>query len=410
MHAYTTEGLLPPACCFDPKWHDLARQLVYDHTPRYIGHVSQLPEDGTYALADDGEGGRLVLTREQGVIRCFDVRCRHQGAVLVDPSVTPDYTSPAQYGTVESLPKDARAGKKKCLVCPIHQWTYHLDGSLRGAPNFDLDRLPEDRKRLHEVPIRIWNGMIFSNIRRDAALPWEEEVAGYAHGNLFDLTEYFQGGEAVHEYGCSMHVFNKVYFDDRHVPLGHKTSFGAVMDLSVLRFVEGGHFNVQEVGFVMKPTTRLCPEYQAWHGWVLDLEKGVQPQFGALWTFFYPNFMIEWYPWTVVVSIMEPIAVDRSVNRCYFFYPNALKAMVDRGELSAAGLEAFMRVQQSAYGRTAVEDEDFVMRIAKGLRIAYERGEEFVGVPHPIEEKGIFSYDRYFTEVERAYRQAGYGE
>jgi hypothetical protein len=76
MHAYTTEGLLPPACCFDPKWHDLARQLVYDHTPRYIGHVSQLPEDGTYALADDGEGGRLVLTREQGVIRLM-IHKRH---------------------------------------------------------------------------------------------------------------------------------------------------------------------------------------------------------------------------------------------------------------------------------------------------------------------------------------------
>ena len=249
--------------------------------------------------------------------------------------------------------------------------------------------------------------MIFSNVRSTTALPWENEVAGYEHADLFDLSEYFQGGEAVHEYGCSMHIFNKVYFEDRHVPLGHKTSFGAVMDLSVLRFVEGAHFNVQEVGFVMKPTTRLCPEYQAWHEWVKRLSQGEQPKFGALWTFFYPNFMIEWYPWTVVVSIMEPVAVDRSVNRCYFFYPNTLRDMVALGDHPQAELDAFIRTQQAAYGRTAVEDEDFVMRIAKGLRIAYERGEEFVGVPHPVEEKGIFSYDRYFAEVEQVYRQQG---
>ena len=113
--------------------------------------------------------------------------------------------------------------------------------------------------------------------------------------------------------------------------------------------------------------------------------------------------MIEWYPWTVVVSIMDPVAVDRSENRCYFFYPRSLTDMVARGELSQADLDAFKRAQQAAYGRTAAEDEDFVMRIAKGLRFAYEEGEPFVGVPHPVEERGIFCYDRFFQRVQTLY-------
>lgn len=412
---YSTDGMLRPHAFFDPLWFQIAKEMVYDKAPVFVGHVSMVPELG-YARACDPER-KFILTRDkEGKIRCFDGRCRHRLAMLMHPEATPKYSSPEKLGPVESLKVDPEHKCAGSITCPIHQWTYELDGTLRGAPKFDIEALPEGRRKLREVPICIWNGLIFTNVKEGEKLPWEDEVLEYPHHTQLDLTDFSFGGSSVTEYGCSALVFDDVYFDDRHVLIGHKTTFGAVMDLEKLFLHKAKAFNVQEVGFLMRPRVKLSPEYQAWHSWLMRLLDGKEPQFGALWTYFYPKFMIEVYPFTTVVSIMEPLAADKSANRCYFFYPknirDVIRTMLERemgrdvtaDEVEAAFAE-FTFAQQAAYGRTAAEDEDFVMRIARGLQIAHQSGEDVTGLPHPIEEAGSLEYGKFFSDVEVEYQR-----
>jgi glycine betaine catabolism A len=84
----------------------------------FAAHSAELPEAGSYLTLQIG-AYPVVLTRAaDGVIRAFVNSCRHRGA-----RVCPE-----------------AAGKAAKLVCPYHQWTYHLATRQMG-PEFDRSQL-----------------------------------------------------------------------------------------------------------------------------------------------------------------------------------------------------------------------------------------------------------------------------
>jgi Rieske 2Fe-2S family protein len=88
----------------------------------FVAHECELPRSGDYLTAQIGEFPILVVRGVDGTIRAFHNSCRHRGSRLCS----------AGKGTVTRL------------VCPYHQWTYRLDGSLLGArdmpPEFARER------------------------------------------------------------------------------------------------------------------------------------------------------------------------------------------------------------------------------------------------------------------------------
>ncbi|HUA22851.1 MAG TPA: aromatic ring-hydroxylating dioxygenase subunit alpha [Steroidobacteraceae bacterium] len=89
----------------------------------FVAHSAELPGAGSYLTLQIG-AYPIVLTRAaDGVIRAFINSCRHRGA-----RVCPE-----------------AAGTAAKLVCPYHQWTYHLDGRLFAArqmgPGLDRSQL-----------------------------------------------------------------------------------------------------------------------------------------------------------------------------------------------------------------------------------------------------------------------------
>jgi len=77
----------------------------------FIGHDCELPEAGSYMTAQIGEYPVLVLRDREGSVRAFHNSCRHRGSRICS----------------------AERGVASRLVCPYHQWTYRLDGTLLGA-------------------------------------------------------------------------------------------------------------------------------------------------------------------------------------------------------------------------------------------------------------------------------------
>lgn len=105
------------------------------------GDIPQARNYLTFALHNDEY---LLLHGSDGIIRCFVNRCAHQGA---------------------RLRRDPTGSTGASLVCPNHQWSYHLNtGKLRAAPMMKAGfaESPTGRRSsLTEIPLREISGMFF---------------------------------------------------------------------------------------------------------------------------------------------------------------------------------------------------------------------------------------------------------
>ena len=93
----------------------------------------------------------MLLHGSDGVIRCFVNRCAHQSARVLKQET----------GTCAAS-----------LVCPNHQWSYHLNsGALRAAPMIGRTFMESDvaeRSRLTEISLHEVAGMLFACLNHDA--------------------------------------------------------------------------------------------------------------------------------------------------------------------------------------------------------------------------------------------------
>jgi len=117
----------------------------------FAGHTCEIPKPGDYFTLQVDTDSIIVVRGEDGAIRGLHNVCRHRGSLVC--------TEPA--------------GHSRRLVCPYHQWTYGLDGSLlacRGMPE-DLDKSEFSLKQLH---VREVDGLIYLSL---AAAPPDFEPA-----------------------------------------------------------------------------------------------------------------------------------------------------------------------------------------------------------------------------------------
>src|SRR5690606_39233352 len=145
---------------FSRSWHLLA-------------HVSQLADTGDHVVMDCAGLPVLAVRGEDSGIRAFHNVCRHRAGPIACA--------------------DGRGARS--LRCRYHGWNYGLDGQLKSAPEMkDAVAFDVSKIRLPELPVRIWQGLVFAafdantatgfdalvaNI--DARIGAERGLAGYGH-------------------------------------------------------------------------------------------------------------------------------------------------------------------------------------------------------------------------------------
>ncbi len=92
----------------DPDFYKLDLELLWYRDWLFIGHDCEVAKPGSFFTVQVGDYPVVIVRGRDGQIRAFHNSCRHRGSRVC---TTPKGTS-------------AR------LVCPYHQWTYDLDGSL----------------------------------------------------------------------------------------------------------------------------------------------------------------------------------------------------------------------------------------------------------------------------------------
>lgn len=101
---------IPVSNYTDPERYAREVDTLFREFPIIVAHTTQLAEPGEF-ITHDATGVPMLVTRgRSGDIKAFLNVCRHRGA------------------RVESQP----CGKANTFSCPYHNWTYDLDGDLRG--------------------------------------------------------------------------------------------------------------------------------------------------------------------------------------------------------------------------------------------------------------------------------------
>ena len=146
--------MLPKQCYTSPAFFDFEREAVFARNWVCVGRADQLAEPGD-AFSFSVAGEPLIIARGESGIHAMGAVCQHRGHVL-------------------SCGEDNPQG---LLRCPLHYWTYNIEGRLIGAPRMG-DALAQlrDTVRLPRVRSEIWHGFIFVNLSGDA-LPLTPSLA-----------------------------------------------------------------------------------------------------------------------------------------------------------------------------------------------------------------------------------------
>ena len=359
----TADRLRPSTAQFPASWYcdprvlDAERRILLGNAPGYVGHELMVPNAGDYQVLDVRGGSQMLVRNPKGVELLSNI-CRHRQARMLDGR-----------GTAPSI------------VCPLHRWTYGLDGQLLGAPHF-----PENPcLNLGRTPLQNWNGLLFDG-KRDVA----RDLAALGVKD-FDFDGYVFDRVLTHRVNYNWKSFIEVYLEDYHVGPFHP-GLGQFVTCEDLRWEFGDWYSVQSVGInneLSRPGSRT---YERWHKAVLDFYRGEMPKQGAVWLTYYPNIMLEWYPHVLVISTLIPEAVDRTLNVVEFYYPEEI-ALFER---------EFVEAEQAAYMETAEEDDEIAERMDAGRRALYEQGRNEVGPYQSPMEDGM----QHFHEFYRAQMEA----
>ncbi|MEJ8476107.1 aromatic ring-hydroxylating oxygenase subunit alpha [Roseibium algae] len=122
----------------DPDIFQFDLETVFYREWLFAIAVCELPKAGNYVTHRIGDYGVILVRGADDEIRAFHNTCRHRGSILCK----------------------AAKGSAPKLVCPYHQWTYELDGSLMWAKDMGDDFDPS-LHGLKQVACRQLEGLIY---------------------------------------------------------------------------------------------------------------------------------------------------------------------------------------------------------------------------------------------------------
>ncbi|MBI4195147.1 MAG: aromatic ring-hydroxylating dioxygenase subunit alpha [Betaproteobacteria bacterium] len=342
---------LPVHWYFDPGIYEIEKRLLFDHGPGYVGHELMVPNIGDYQTLQ-WLGDAKALVRNSNGIELLSNVCRHRQAIILKGR-----------------------GSAKSIVCPVHRWTYGLDGKLLGAPHFPGNPCLD----LARTPLANWNGLLFAG-RRDIA----RDLEALSVAKDLDFSGFMFDHVEIDEYQCNWKTFIEVYLEDYHVEPFHP-GLGNFVNVADLEWEFGDWYSVQSCGVKLglaKPGSQV---YRRWHEQVLRYDEGRTPAYGAIWLTYFPNIMVEWYPHSLVVSTIVPRGPEACTNVVEFYYPEDI-ALFER---------EFVEAEQAAYRETAIEDTEICERMTAGRRALLQQGLNESGPYQSPMEDGMLHFHEF---------------
>jgi choline monooxygenase len=316
--AYT----IPASWYWDERIESLEREQVFHRNWIAIGRTDQVAAPGQFFTIELAGEPLVVVRGQDGALRAFYNVCRHHAAAVA--------TLP--YGIAQHL------------RCPYHGWTYGLDGSLRGTPEF-TGVCNFDRSKNGLVPVRVatWEQFVFVALNESTPslmsflgdLPERVSPLSISSLHFFERKSY--------TLACNWKVYVDNYLDGGyHVPYLHK-GLNSVLDYKEYTIENSKHSCLQTSPMVTSED----------HASFTSTRTGDR----AYYYWLYPNFMINIYEGVMDTNLVLPLAQDKCLVQFDFFFADASESKKDYNAESVAVSE---RVQN--------EDVDICESVQRGLR------------------------------------------
>lgn len=142
---------MPREVYADPEFFEFELEAVHARSWLCLGRADQVREPGDFVRVDVHKEPLLVVKDTDDAVRVLSAVCPHRGCVVAEGE--------GSFG--------------RTITCPLHHWSFSLDGTLLGAPSMgptaSLEELRAEGHKLFELPVEIWNGFLFTNMSADPA-------------------------------------------------------------------------------------------------------------------------------------------------------------------------------------------------------------------------------------------------
>ena len=291
---------IPAAWYVDDGIAELERQAVFGGTWQAVARVDQLRHVGQFVTTEIAGEPLVVVRGGDKQLRAFYNVCRHHAAAVV---------------TEEQ-------GTASILRCPYHGWSYGLDGSLKGAPEFE-GVCDFDRAQNGLVPVRVesWEQFVFVNLDPKAT-PLADFLGGLVKRVVPLNLNALHFERRSYSLNCNWKVFVDNYLDGGyHVPHLHKALN------SVLEYKQ----------YTIETEDRYCLQSSPMVSSGLDAATSATRTGDRAWYFWqYPNFMINLYQGYMDTNLVLPDGVNRCTVTFDFYFDDVSEEAAERNRQSIA--------------------------------------------------------------------------
>jgi choline monooxygenase len=345
---------IPSSWYVDPRFHAVDRDAIFARTWQGVGHLSQVRNAGDYFLATVAGNPIIVIRDRDGPLRAFYNVCRHRGGPLA----------------IE------REGCVKALTCKYHGWTFMLDGSLRGVPQWDRVEL-FDKGDFGLVPVAVetWEDFIFVNLSVRPTRSVSDVLAGIRERIApIDLTTKTFVKRVDYEVASNWKVYIDNYLEGYHIPHVHPELM-TLLDFQAYETELHPHYSLQHSELAAGESVYSADGGKAFYYWV------------------FPNFMLNIAPNRVQANLVTPLSHDRCRVTFWYYYDDAANpAQVARLAEDVAFSD---HVQE--------EDREICELVQRGLSSrAYDHGRFSVQM-----ETGVHQFQGMIKMAYREWAKAG---
>ncbi|MBZ5626851.1 MAG: Rieske 2Fe-2S domain-containing protein [Acidobacteriia bacterium] len=296
---------IPARWYTDPAFLEAERRDVFGCTWQCVGRADSVAIPGSYFACEITGEPILIVRAKDGRLRAFSNVCRHRGSLLAEG-----------------------AGQAPVLRCPYHAWTYSLEGSLLGQPEFegvqDWDR---SKICLPQFQVETWGPFVFVNLCPKAspllevlgAIPAEIAQIGCP----FDRLRFSYRRDYV--VACNWKVYIDNYLEGYHLPAAHP---------GLMRELDYSQYRVETFRYYSK---HIAP-IRAAAGSEARCYDFTDSSQNALYYWIFPNFMLNIYPDNLSSNIILPLGPDRTLTIFEWFAYS--------GEVAQATIDFSNEIQQ----------------------------------------------------------------
>ncbi len=195
--------ILPVEAYTSQEWFDREQEAIFSRTWAFAGLAGDISEPGQYTSVQAGLNNIFIVMGRDRRLRAFHNICRHRGTQLLR----------------------AVGNTQRAIVCPYHDWTYDLEGSLISVHNREREFPGLDMAcfGLKKASVDLWRGMLWvhPNEHAGSIMDWFGEVEPHLGPHDVDRLVEYAKGRSEYEIAANWKIVVENYIDGYHLGYLH---------------------------------------------------------------------------------------------------------------------------------------------------------------------------------------------